>query len=189
MAKTVTKEELVKMMDSRGYLDPDNADAYYDALIELPKKGSLLEIGTGRGDSATFFALAKPNWIIYSIDSYQVASDYIGAYGLTDLGGFVRGWRGRGITNILPVIANSFNVPWEIMVDAIYIDGDHRYEAVKSDFERFIPFLKEGGIVMMDDYGRHNEGRFEVGEYVNNELKGYWDIQPVGSGVILRRKT
>ena len=34
----------------------------------------------------------------------------------------------------------------------ILIDGDHSYEGVKNDFERFTPFLKPGGVLLVDDY-------------------------------------
>ena len=37
-------------------------------------------------------------------------------------------------------------------LDFIYIDGNHSYEAVKSDLELFYPKLKYGGIMMGDDY-------------------------------------
>lgn len=188
MAERVTKEEIISGLDPHGYLPLEAAKGYYDALMKLPDRGSLLEIGTGRGDSATFFALAKPKWIIYTVDQYGVASDYPAGYSLKELGKNVVTWRNAGLISIIPIIANSFDMPWGAMIDALYIDGDHRYEAVKSDFERFAPFLKPDGIIMMDDYGLHDTGRVEVDTYVNNKLGDCWDIWPVGSGVILRRK-
>ena len=38
-------------------------------------------------------------------------------------------------------------------IDAIYIDGDHRYEAVKNDIKAWLPKVKPGGIVAGHDYG------------------------------------
>jgi hypothetical protein len=34
-----------------------------------------------------------------------------------------------------------------------HIDGDHTYEAVKADLERFHEQLKPGGVISGDDYG------------------------------------
>jgi predicted O-methyltransferase YrrM len=43
-------------------------------------------------------------------------------------------------------------------VDVVYIDGDHRYEAVKQDMAAWYPKVRSGGILAGDDYGlaRHN---------------------------------
>ncbi|OVE83291.1 hypothetical protein B2G88_17425 [Natronolimnobius baerhuensis] len=36
-------------------------------------------------------------------------------------------------------------------IDFLFIDGDHSYEGVKSDFEAYSEFVSEGGIIAMDD--------------------------------------
>jgi hypothetical protein len=37
------------------------------------------------------------------------------------------------------------------MLDAVFIDGDHRYESVKQDFLRYRPFVREGGMILFHD--------------------------------------
>jgi len=37
--------------------------------------------------------------------------------------------------------------------DLVIIDGDHLYDGVKNDFEKFSPLLADGGMIIMDDYG------------------------------------
>lgn len=37
--------------------------------------------------------------------------------------------------------------------DYILIDGDHSYEGVKRDFDNYAPFVKNGGLIIFDDYG------------------------------------
>jgi hypothetical protein len=34
----------------------------------------------------------------------------------------------------------------------LHIDGNHKYEAVKRDLEKWLPFVQEGGWVLLDDY-------------------------------------
>ena len=36
--------------------------------------------------------------------------------------------------------------------DAIFVDGDHRYERCLQDAESYWPFVKAGGLLMFDDY-------------------------------------
>lgn len=38
------------------------------------------------------------------------------------------------------------------LVDVLYIDGDHRYEAVRQDILSFTPLLKTGGVLAGHDY-------------------------------------
>jgi len=38
------------------------------------------------------------------------------------------------------------------MVDFLYIDGDHAYDAVKRDYEAWHPFVKKNGIIGFHDY-------------------------------------
>ena len=37
-------------------------------------------------------------------------------------------------------------------IDIVYIDGDHRYEAVKKDIELWMPKLKDDGILSGHDF-------------------------------------
>lgn len=182
----MNKEEILGRMDTNGYLWVPDASRFYDILRTYPEEGTLLEIGTGRCDSCVFWARVKPKWPIYTVDSYKVASDYIGGYGLEDLGKNIISWRNEGITNILPIIANSFDMPWKIPVDVLYIDGDHSYKAVKSDFEKFTPFLKPGGVVFMDDYTRIDTD-MQVGAYLKKEVgpSGKWRVEPLEKMVIV----
>ncbi len=188
--RRMTREEVLASVRPKGYLGLDNAEAYYDALATLPDEGRMLEIGTRLGHSTIFFALAKPKWVIYTIDQWKVAApEFTGGLALSTLERLVVSWRTDGIFNIVPIVANSFDVPWELEINALYIDGDHTFNAVKSDFERFTPFLKEGGVVLMDDYGTRKKD-IQVFEYVESNLVQDWTIEPVegARGVVLWRK-
>jgi cephalosporin hydroxylase len=39
-----------------------------------------------------------------------------------------------------------------LKIDILFIDGDHAYNTVISDFENFYPFVKSGGYIVFDDY-------------------------------------
>lgn len=42
------------------------------------------------------------------------------------------------------------------MIDALFIDGDHRYEGVTQDFLCYRPFVKEGGLILFHDIVEDN---------------------------------
>jgi hypothetical protein len=42
----------------------------------------------------------------------------------------------------------------EEALDWVYIDGDHRHEAVLGDLETFLPKLRRGGLLTGDNYGQ-----------------------------------
>jgi cephalosporin hydroxylase len=40
-------------------------------------------------------------------------------------------------------------------LDWVYIDADHRYEAIKADLEAYFPKVRKGGVVSGHDYTHH----------------------------------
>ena len=40
---------------------------------------------------------------------------------------------------------------WDKGIDYIFIDGDHRYDAVKQDFNDWFPHIKQNGIIAFHD--------------------------------------
>ena len=53
--------------------------------------------------------------------------------------------------------------------DFLYIDGNHRYEAVKSDLINYYPRVKKGGIISGHDY--EFEGTPDVKKAVDEFFK------------------
>lgn len=43
-------------------------------------------------------------------------------------------------------------------LDFLFIDGDHRYENVKKDFDMYAPLVREKGIIALHDIGYAEEG-------------------------------
>lgn len=50
------------------------------------------------------------------------------------------------------------NIIGDNKLDFLFIDGDHRYEAIKSDFELYSPLVRRGGVVGFHDIGQNEEG-------------------------------
>jgi cephalosporin hydroxylase len=86
-------------------------------------------------------------------------------------------------------------------IDALFIDGDHRYEGVKQDFLSYSPFVKEGGLILfhdiVEDRGRRGAWAGGVPKlwrelspyYPHNEFVHSRDQEGFGIGVLTYSKT
>lgn len=61
--------------------------------------------------------------------------------------------KGLGFTNHTFVLGDSktTDFPDGAYFDILYIDGDHSYEGVKTDYDRHVGRVKDGGIVLIHD--------------------------------------
>jgi len=73
-------------------------------------------------------------------------------------------------------------------IGLLFIDADHRYEAVRADFEAWEPKVAEGGVVAFHDYKSLREGD-GVKRFVDEELFGHgWrEYASVGSLLAVKR--
>jgi len=63
--------------------------------------------------------------------------------------------------------------------DALIIDGDHSYEGVKYDFDKYGPLVREGGFILFDDYDV--EDWPEIRRYVDSEIEGLPYLEKIGA--------
>jgi predicted O-methyltransferase YrrM len=117
----------------------------------------LLEIGTAGG--GTFFLLSR----VAAEDALLISADLPeGRFG----GGYPK-WRGQLIqsfargrqqVHLLAADSHSPETLRQIQqllksnpLDFLLIDGDHRYEGVKADFEMYSPLVRPGGLIAFHD--------------------------------------
>jgi predicted O-methyltransferase YrrM len=110
---------------------------------------TILEIGTGRGGSAFFWSRLSPAGSrIVTVDLSQKAAEAVAVYDRP------------GANSVFSVVGDSRSIVTVEAVDAaldgrevdlLYIDGDHTYYGVKSDFETYEPFCAERGLVAFHD--------------------------------------
>jgi len=133
------------------------------ALQEEGKGKIYMEIGTYDGFSANMMAQVVEKLIC--IDSYDSAP------------GRLR----QVMTNtIIPnrhklvnITGFSQYVSWvfkEAFIDVLMIDGDHRYQAVISDYKLYRPLVKDGGVIAFHDYGNFPTVGIAVDTVVKDEF-------------------
>lgn len=122
---------------------------------EPPRR--VLEIGTAGG--GTFFLLTR----VATEDAILLSIDLLPA----PFGGGYSKWRGRLIRSFARLrqqvfllradshALETFNHVKELLrgdpLDFLFIDVDHRYEGVKSDFEMYSPLVAKGGLIGFHD--------------------------------------
>lgn len=195
-------EFINKYLNFHSYVRPVDAEPMYDALVELPEKGRMLEIGTGMGHSTLFFAKLKPKWMIYTVDILGIIPPRHHdekdkkPYGKQphywpdkrDVQNMIGRWHNAEAYNIIPIVASSYDLTWELEVNALFIDGDHFYEGVKNDWDKFSPFVKKGGAVMFHDYSDNQPWYCDVKEFVDKEVKPKYEIITGGVTAVIHIK-
>lgn len=156
--------------------------------------GTIVEIGAYRGASTTALAMGVRDAGCGHIHSIDPHKDFHGV-----LGGFfspedhilfestlkkydVIEWVTHYCTDSASVAKD-----WVLKIDLLWIDGDHSYEGVATDLKLWLPFVADGGIVVLDD---HSPGS-EVEEAVRDHLpfSRFMPIERIENTLVLRHIT
>ena len=129
----------------------------YD-LIRNAKPEVLVELGTFKGTSFFSFCQAvkdeKLGTKLFAIDTWQ-GDEHGGFYG-DDIYKNVESIKREYYYNLdVQLLRKTFdealNEFEDNSIDVLHIDGLHTYEAVKHDFETWLPKVKENGIILFHD--------------------------------------
>lgn len=116
---------------------------------QVPNGGLIVEIGTLYGRSTSFMAVgSKEDVRVYAIDCWEgthyhrmiQAVEYFTKLDILKKIKIIKGYSAQ--------VARSFKGS----IDMLYIDGDHSYESVKTDYLKWFPFLKQGGLIAFHDH-------------------------------------
>jgi predicted O-methyltransferase YrrM len=135
--------------------------ALLQLCLDRPEGFTALEIGSYLGASTAFLAMAalRRNGHVHAVDTWE--NHGMGAEGEWDtwnefrantapFAHYITAHRGRSLE-----IAKQGLIP----CDALFIDGDHKYESVKADLEAWLPSLRDGGTLAMHDFDQEGVRR------------------------------
>jgi predicted O-methyltransferase YrrM len=126
-------------------------------LVNVLKPSTIVELGTHYGVS--FFAFCEaveafsPNSFVYAVDTWE-GDAHSGSHSEDVYKRVLTCWseshrsRSRLVRSTFDDAATHFA---KGSIDILHIDGLHTYEAVKHDFETWLPLLNEESIVLFHD--------------------------------------
>ena len=149
------------------YVSSDEGDysrGLYD-LIELIRPKSVIEIGSYRGVSTEIFLLTCPRVVAvdpweYPDTLYKEFMDRVGSYPNLEV------CRGKS-----PEILGGFHIG---EFEMCYIDGDHSYEAVRTDILKTKLIVETNGYIAGHDFN-NPETRRAILEFAGTPKKVFSD--------------
>lgn len=165
MNDTAMKEIPRKFYDEifrkvEGWLFDHEARLLYNLARDRSIKGEVVEIGSWKGKSTVVLALALQETgggKVHAIDPHTGNPEHGKVQTFEE---FKENVRKAGVeANVAPIVKPSKEaaVGWTAPVRLLWIDGNHSYDFVKTDFEVWDPHLVNGGVVAFHD-SIHAEG-------------------------------
>jgi len=162
-------------------------------LIEQLEPRLIVELGTHRG--ASFLALCQAvqeqgkTSRVFAVDTWE-GDEHAGYYG-DEIYNELREVQQRNYAGISEMMRMRFNeaLPYfdEGSIDLLHIDGLHTYEAVREDFETWLPKLSDRGVVLFHDTCVRERG-FGVWQYwseISQQYPAFEFTHTHGLGVLL----
>ena len=104
------------------------------AKLKLPKKPTILELGTGMGRSTKALRLLFPDADITTCDpGLQCKVEFVEEY-----------------AKFIPKRGDELF--WDQPLDLLFVDDDHTKTTVKKDVEIYKKFIKNNGYIVFHDY-------------------------------------
>ena len=158
----------VGAVDVQGW-DASSHPWLLDAIRELDPK-LVVEVGVWKG--ASTLAMAEEMWrlgipgVILAVDTFQGSAEHwLGEYKLPMNRGhstlydiFLRNVVAYGLLNyVVPLPIDSINAAMVlrdlgVVVDMIHLDAAHDAMSVSMDLQAWWPLLRDGGVLIGDDY-------------------------------------
>ncbi len=134
------------------------------AIVKCHKPSVLVELGTQSGVSYCAFcqavSVSNISCKCYAVDTWE-GDEHSGFYG-TAVFEELSGYHGRKYSHFSQLLKMSFDAALGYFsdgsIDLLHIDGCHVYEAVKHDFESWLPKMSSRGVVLFHDTSVRDRG-------------------------------
>jgi hypothetical protein len=162
-------------------------------LVDALKPARVVELGTHYGVS--FFAFCEAaqelsdNTFVYAVDTW-LGDEHSGIYNENVYTKVVLHWeknhrrRSRLVRSTFDAAVAQFE---DQSIDILHIDGFHTYDAVKHDYETWLPKLKRESIVLFHDINVREQsfGVWKLWEKIKHENITYEFMNGHGLGILV----
>ncbi len=186
------------------------------AIVNMVLPKIFVELGVHKGDSYCSFCQAvkkaETDCKCYGVDTWK-GDEHAGEYDESVFNG-LKEYHDPEYGNFSTLIKKTFDEANSLFddnsIDILHIDGLHTYEAVKHDFETWLPKMSSKGIVLFHDihvyerdfgvwrfwekikekypsfefYHSHGLGILFVGYEISEPLKAFFELSPENSLLI-----
>jgi len=150
---------LAGAMAAEGQVSQAECEKLMELARETPSGTVIVEIGSYRGRSTIALALGArlgAHNRVYAIDPHVEFRGVLGGeFGPADQAALYANLAHAGVGELVAVVSlHSLAAvrSWsERNIGLLWIDGDHRYEAVRADYAAWSPFVTSGGTIALDD--------------------------------------
>jgi len=175
MAKSIQHIQQYIINNSvKGWLTLREGALLYRLAGKCPARLAIVEIGSWQGKSAIYLSNGSQfgdKAHIFAVDPHTGPEQAVKDIWTYDI--FMKNVTGGGIMGLVtPIVkfseeaSKDFNKP----VGLIFIDGDHSYEAVKIDFEKWHPKVVDGGVIAFHDSIKYEGPRKLLAEIIPGSL-------------------
>lgn len=168
-----------------GFFSPGDICAYRKLYWHVPAYGKTVEIGAWRGRSICAVAeqikrrklsvaVVEP---FFGCESGRMSNDHTEVYIAkdklhTELHANLKAF---GLESVVHYARKSIIAALEFFdhsLDLVFIDGDHSYDAVRTDIRTWLPKLKSNGVLCGHDYTKEKNSQLyeEVKRAVHDEV-------------------
>jgi predicted O-methyltransferase YrrM len=178
---------------TEGMTSREEVKLLYELAREV-QSGCIVEVGSYRGRSTVALgrgSLDGHRVPVFAVEPHQTFTGILGGrFGPADAGAFHRAMVETGCYHVVRLVSLSSEqvVPgWRSPVALLWIDGDHRYEGVRRDFESWRPHLAAGAKIVFDDAADPAIGPYRlIAELLSTG--GYEKVKEFGKMTVLRRR-
>lgn len=168
---------LEQVTATEGWLSPKQARLLHEAAARV-RSGCIVEVGSYRGRSTIALATGAAEDVpVFAIEPHEPFTGQLGGdFGPEDRAEFYRTMLRTGLYRNVRLVNLSSEVVtrgWKLPVDLLWIDGDHRYEAVRRDVDVWLPYLTSSASIVLDDSTNPELGPTRV---VDELLEAGWEV-------------
>lgn len=164
-------KEIVSKVE--GWLTDSEGEFLYNTAKQCSGRGVIVEIGSWKGKSTIWLGKGSKggnNVKIYAIDPHTGSSEHKRRFGeVWTFEEFKKNIKNAEVDDVVvPIIKTSEDAEkgWKEPIEFLWIDGAHKYEMVKLDFELWCPYLIEGGIIAFHDTSYIGGPKLVVDKYI-----------------------